>query len=150
VPIWCSTRFSPVETRDIHVLGRFMFILGADTVTLMSPLDGADLRRESADRLAGKTAAWGVERVDLAMGPILARIAELEAGRDALEVPEDPRTAAADAAAAWDEAAAEGEQDTLRAMVRRAFPDLVLAPPARRGDWSVGRLRWDGPRPATT
>jgi DNA invertase Pin-like site-specific DNA recombinase len=99
---------------------------------------------ESADELAGKTAQWGVERVDKAMAPILRRLDKLHGALAALEEPEDARAATADAAAAWDEAAARGDLDTLRAMTRRAFPRLTLRAGARWGDHSAARFDWDG------
>jgi hypothetical protein len=34
----------------------------------------------------------------------------------------------------------------MRAMIRRAFPNLVLHPGARRSDRSPQRFAWDGPR----
>jgi len=102
---------------------------------------------ESADNLAAKTAKWGVDRVDKAMEPILTRIAGIRAELAALEEPEDPHAAASDAAQAWDAAEARGDTAGLRAMIRRAFPHLVLVPGAKRGDRSPDRFLWDGPRP---
>ncbi len=102
----------------------------------------------AADNLAGKTVTWGVDRVDKALAPILAKLAKLTAERDALEVPGDPHAAMRDAAREWDEAEAAGDVAALRAMVRRAFPDLTLSPASGRGDRSPGRFLWDGPRPS--
>jgi hypothetical protein len=105
---------------------------------------------ESADNVATKVVTWGEDRVDKAMKPILKRISEIKAELAALKEPEDPHSAANDAAAAWDAAEARGDTATLRAMVRRAFPPLVLAPGAKRGDRSPQRFIWDGlSRPAT-
>jgi hypothetical protein len=69
-----------------------------------------------------------VDRVDKAMEPILKKLQKLRAERDALEVPDDPHAA-------------------LRAMVRRAFPNLTLMPARSYGDRSPERFLWDGPRP---
>lgn len=79
--------------------------------------------------------------------PILRRIAEIKAGLAALEEAEDPHAATADAARAWDTAEARGDTAALRAMIRRAFPTLVLKPGERYGDRSPQRFIWDGPRP---
>lgn len=99
---------------------------------------------ESADTLAGKVAAWGVQRVDKAMEPILTRITAINAELGELDEPEDGHVAAADAARAWDDAMAAEDWSTLRAMVRRAFPKLTVRPQARRGDHSVDRFDFDG------
>jgi len=101
---------------------------------------------ESADNLALKTATWGVDRVDKAMKPILARLEQLRRELAALEGPEDADVAASEAAAEWDKAEAVGDTAAMRAMIRRAFPNLVLHPAARRGDRSPQRFAWDGPR----
>jgi len=101
----------------------------------------------SADNLAVKTATWGVDRVDKAMKPILARLEGLRWELAALEEPEDAGAAASEAAAEWDKAEAAGDTAAMRAMIRRAFPNLVLHPAARRGDRSPQRFAWDGPRP---
>jgi hypothetical protein len=101
----------------------------------------------AADNLAAKTVTWGVDRVDKAMEPILSKLQELRAGRDALEVPDDPHAAMRDAAREWDQAQAAGDIATLRAMVRRAFPNLTLMPASSRGDRSPERFLWDGPCP---
>jgi DNA invertase Pin-like site-specific DNA recombinase len=103
---------------------------------------------ESADNLALKTVKWGPDRVDKAMGPILARMEELRQELTALEDPEDAGTVASEAAAEWDQAEAVGDTTAMRAMIRSAFPSLVLHPGARRGDWSPQRFAWDGPRPS--
>lgn len=99
---------------------------------------------ESADSLAEKTAAWGTERVDKAMAPILERLDRLTAELATLDEPTDPVAAATDIADDWDWAAEQGDFDTLRAMIRRALPRLTLRPPARWGDHSVTRFDWDG------
>jgi site-specific DNA recombinase len=101
----------------------------------------------AADNLAAKTVTWGVDRVDKALEPILAKLQKLSAERDALDVPEDPHAAGRDAAREWDEAEAVGDIAALRAMVRRAFPNLTLKPASSRGDRSPERFLWDGPRP---
>ena len=101
---------------------------------------------ESADNLAVKTAAWGVDRVDKAMKPILARLEALRRELAALDEPEGAGTASSEAAAEWDKAEAAGDTAAMRAMIRRAFPNLVLRPAARRGDRSPQRFAWDGPR----
>lgn len=103
---------------------------------------------EAADNLAIKTVTWGAERVDKAMQPILRKLDALKAERDALDTPDDPGVALADAVTDWDNAREAGDTPALRAMVRRAFPDLVLQPATARGDRSPARFTWDGPRPA--
>ena len=105
---------------------------------------------ESADNLAVKTATWGIDRVDKAMKPILARLEELRRELGALDEPEDARMAVDEAAAEWDKAEAADDTATMRAMIRRAFPNLMLHPGARRGDRSPQRFAWDGPRPSAT
>ena len=102
------------------------------------------LLNESADELAAKTARWGVERVDRAMAPILRRLDELHTALAGVEEPEDAAAAAADAAAAWDNAQARGDLETLRAMVKRAFPRLTLRAPTVYNDNSPTRFDWDG------
>ena len=102
----------------------------------------------SADNLAVKTARWGVDRVDKAMAPILTRLEQLREKVTALEEPEDAGMAASEAAAEWDKAEAAGDTAAMRAMTRRAFPNLVLHPAARRGDRSPQRFAWEGPRPS--
>jgi DNA invertase Pin-like site-specific DNA recombinase len=94
----------------------------------------------SADNLAVKTARWGVDRVDKAMAPILTRLEQLREKVTALEEPEDAGMAASEAAAEWDKAEAAGDTAAMRAMTRRAFPNLVLHPAARRGDRSPERF----------
>lgn len=108
----------------------------------------AEIQRleESADALAEKTAAWGFERVDKAMAPILRRVQALREELAGMAEPESPSVAAADAADAWDRAMETGDTDTLRLMVRRAFPRLTLHPPQHYGDSSLSRLDWDGVR----
>jgi hypothetical protein len=101
----------------------------------------------SADNLAAKTVKWGVDRVDKAMEPVLTKLEALRAERDALEVPDDPHAVMRDAAREWGEAEASGDIAAMRTMVRRAFPNLTLLPPASPGDRSPERFLWDGPRP---
>ena len=105
------------------------------------------LLEERADALAAKTVTWGVQRVDKSMAPILKRIDALRAGLPTLDGPEEAGAAAADVARTWDEAAARGDFDTMRAMVRRAFPNLTVRPAT--GDL-VTRFAWDGPADAPT
>jgi hypothetical protein len=93
----------------------------------------------SADSLAVKAATWGVDRVDKALRPILARIEELRQELGALEEPEDAGTAANEATAEWDKAEAAEDTTAMRAMIRRAFPNLVLQPGTKRGDRSPQR-----------
>lgn len=81
------------------------------------------------------------------MKPLLARLEELRRELAALEQPEDADMAASEAAAEWDKAEAADDTATMHAMIRRAFPNLVLHPAARRGDRSPQRFAWDGPRP---
>jgi site-specific DNA recombinase len=101
----------------------------------------------AADNLAAKTVTWGVDRVDKALEPILAKLQKLRAERDALDVPDDRHAAMHDAVREWDEAQRAGDVAALRAMVRRAFPNLTLKPASARGDRSPARFLWDGPRP---
>jgi hypothetical protein len=103
--------------------------------------------RESADELAAKTARWGVARVDKAMEPILTRLTELDKALAGIDEPEDADTAAADIAQTWDDAKARGDLDTLRAMIKRAFPNLTLRPATSWNDHSPTRFDWDGPAP---
>lgn len=99
---------------------------------------------ESADTLAEKTAAWGAERVDKAMAPILDRLNRLNAELATLDEPVDGVRVSADVAAEWDQAAERGDFETMRAMIRRAFPRLMLRPPAHFRDHSFTRFDWDG------
>jgi site-specific DNA recombinase len=98
---------------------------------------------DSADQLVTKTAAWGVERVDRAMAPILARLDVLRGQLAGLDSPEQAEAAAADAVAAWDEARDRGDYAAMRAMIKRTFPNLTLNPPARYNDHSSNRLDWE-------
>jgi len=103
--------------------------------------------RESADELATKTAKWGVARVDKALEPILARLTQLEIELAGIDEPEDADTAAADVAQAWDDAKGRGDLTALRAMIKRAFPNLTLRPATGWNDHSPARFDWDGPAP---
>jgi site-specific DNA recombinase len=96
---------------------------------------------QRADEVATKVAAWGVDRVDKSMAPLLRRIAELRAQLPALGELEDGRTAAQDAARSWDQAVEQDDFPTMRSMVRRAFPRLAVV--AGEGD-SAARFDWDG------
>jgi hypothetical protein len=90
-----------------------------------------------------KTVSWGVERVDNAMVPILARIKELQA--ELAELPEDPgQELAANAVARWQAAVANGDVLTQRTMVKRTVPKLTLDKPRRRNDYSAERIMWHG------
>jgi site-specific DNA recombinase len=107
----------------------------------------AEIRQlnQAADDLAEKTARWGAERVDKAMAPILRRIDELTSELATLDRPTNgPATAVVDAVREWDDAEQRGDLDTLRAMIRRAFPRLTLHPPTYYRDHSVERFDWDG------
>jgi len=97
-----------------------------------------------ADKLAGKVARWGVDRVDAQMEPLLRRMDVLRAELAGIEEPEDAGAAAADAARAWDEAEHAGDLPTLRAMVRRAFPRLTLRPREYYYDNGPERVDFDG------
>jgi len=101
--------------------------------------------RDAADGLAMKVAEWGLERVDLSMAPILRRQQDLRDELVQLEESETGEAAAADAVAAWDEAERRGDTTVLRAMVKRAFPNLALRPHEKWGDHSPLRFAWDGP-----
>jgi hypothetical protein len=81
------------------------------------------------------------------MKPILARLEELRRELATLDEPEDAGVAASEATAEWDKAEAAGDTAAMRAMIRRAFPNLVLQASTRRGDRSPQRFAWDGPRP---
>jgi hypothetical protein len=117
-----------------------------------SRISGEIARWEAtADELAEKTASWGMARVDKAMAPVLAQITQLT--EQLAQLDEDPasdHTATADAVAAWDEAVARGDIPTQRAMIKRAFPRLTLAPARFYGDHSPQRFQWDGPADAAS
>jgi hypothetical protein len=102
---------------------------------------------DSADELATKTAAWGIARVDKAMAPLLARLDKLRAELAGLDAPAQADAAAADAVAAWDDAKARGDVAALRAMVKRTFPSLTVAPQTFYNDHGPHRLLWNGPVP---
>jgi hypothetical protein len=99
----------------------------------------------SADELAGKTAAWGLARVEKAMAPMLARINALQSQLATLTGPVPALTESADAVAAWVQAQQRGDLAAVRAMVRRALPNLTVAAQTRRNDHSIARFLWDGP-----
>jgi hypothetical protein len=98
----------------------------------------------AADEMITKAATWGVARVEKGMAPILREIDRLHTDLARLEQPDTAHAATADAVAAWGEAADRGDTTAQRAMIRRAFPNLTLAMPARYGDHGPDRLRWDG------
>ena len=104
----------------------------------------------SADELAGKTAAWGLARVDKAMAPLLARVQALRSQLAALDGPGPALHGAADAIQAWDEAMDRHDLPMIRAMIKRAFPHLAIAPQTGRNDHGPHRILRDGPRPAAT
>jgi site-specific DNA recombinase len=98
---------------------------------------------ESADQIATRTAAWGMERVDKAMGPLMARLDVLRAQVNALESPEQAHSAAADAVQAWETASERQDYPAMRTMLKRTFPHLTLNPPARYNDHSPTRIEWE-------
>jgi site-specific DNA recombinase len=106
----------------------------------------ADIERLTEDTrvLATKTKKWGVERVDLAMEPLLAHIEELEAQKARLGEPESVSVVAADVAREWDEAIASGNLAQARAMVKAAFPYLTLSERVGRLDHRPERFDWQG------
>ena len=95
-----------------------------------------------ADSLAGKVAAWGVDRVDKAMGPITECLAVLHKLLAELDGPETVGAAVADTTKDWE----AGSTVDRRAMVKRAFPRLALRPAISRGTASLtlDRLDWNG------
>jgi branched-subunit amino acid aminotransferase/4-amino-4-deoxychorismate lyase len=101
---------------------------------------------ETADDLAAKTARWGVARVDQAMEPLLARMETVRSELATLEAPAQAETAAADAVRAWERAKAQGDFPAMRAMIKRAFPNLTLLPSRHFNDHSPDRIIWE---PAT-
>jgi hypothetical protein len=101
--------------------------------------------QESADDLATKTAAWGVERVDKAMQPLLKRIDALRTQLAGLEAPAQADTAAADAVAAWDDAWTRRDIPAMRAMIKRTFPRLTLDRQTHHNDHGPHRFQWDPP-----
>ena len=103
--------------------------------------------QESADELALKTAKWGVDRVDKAMEPLLARIDKLHTVLSGLDGPKHADTAAADAVAAWDDARSRNDFPAMRAMVKRAFPNITVAAQRHYNDHSPARIVWDTPNP---
>ena len=92
-----------------------------------------------ADALAGKVAAWGVDRVDKAMRPIADRLDALQKQLASLDGPESQSAAVADTVRDWE----QGTTVDRRAMVRRAFPRLTLRPASSRGVASLNRDRID-------
>lgn len=84
------------------------------------------------DSLADKVAAWGVERVDRAMRPLLHAQAALDAREKALDAGEPTGTPVAPwaAVAEWKQAGTTGR----RRMLRQAFPaGLAVDPSTSRG-----------------
>ena len=105
----------------------------------------AELARlgESADELAGKTAAWGLARVDKAMAPLLARMDALRSDLAGLAAPNQAQGSADDAVAEWVAAWEGRDMSTMRTLIKRTFPNLTLLPPARHRDHGPHRLVWD-------
>jgi hypothetical protein len=99
---------------------------------------------EQADQLAEKTAAWGMARVDKAMTPLLARLTKLTGQLSTLDGPAPGLEAAADAVTAWDDARDRGDITTMRAMIKRTFPNLTLTAQTHYNDHGPHRLLWDG------
>jgi|GEM_PF-987933 len=122
----------------------------AVTVSARATLTAEIVRlNEEADALSDKTAAWGVDRVDRQMAPLLARIDELTGQLAEMDLPPDPAAIAENAVAAWKRAAESGNIDSMRAMIRAACPDLTLRPAGRRRANGAkidvtGRFDWDG------
>jgi site-specific DNA recombinase len=100
---------------------------------------------ESTDELATRTAAWGLDRVDKAMAPLLARTKALQAQLATLDGPAPADTAAADAVAAWEDAWTRHDIPAMRAMIKRTFPNLTLTPQTHYNDHGPHRLLWDPP-----
>jgi hypothetical protein len=99
--------------------------------------------KEAADNLSTKTAKWGVDRVDKAMEPLLDGIEKLRGQLAGLEAPAQAETAAGDAVRAWEEAKARGDFPAMRAMIKRAFPNLTLIPSRHFNDHSPDRIIWE-------
>lgn len=74
------------------------------------------------------------------------RLAQLRAELDAIDGPDMPTTAAADARARWDEADASDNLTVQRRMVREVYPRLVILPTSARGPASLmlARFDWEG------
>jgi hypothetical protein len=68
-----------------------------------------------ADELAAKTAPWGMDRVDMAMEPVLVEIGKLREQPSLMTIP-------------------RGDISTQQAMVKRAFLRLTLLPARLYGD----------------
>jgi DNA invertase Pin-like site-specific DNA recombinase len=99
---------------------------------------------DQADQLADKTASWGVARVNRNMIPIMAEIERLNTELSELDSPTVIRAMTNDAEARWEEAENAGDHETLRSMIRFAFPALTVRPPTRFGDHSPARFDWEG------
>jgi hypothetical protein len=112
-----------------------------------SQLNGEIARLEAtADDLAEKVAEWGTARVNKAMAPVLVRIRKLQA--ELADLDDDPASdpaGTAQAVTAWEDAVARNDIPTQRAMIKRAFPKLTLAPPRHIGHHGPERFLWDGP-----
>lgn len=82
---------------------------------------------------------WGViNPLDERLVALRAKLAQLEAA-----TPQD-ELAVEDAAAAWAEAEAQDDLDTLRALVRKAFPNLVILGGTRGRASGPERFDWAG------
>jgi DNA invertase Pin-like site-specific DNA recombinase len=91
-----------------------------------------------AEALASKVASWGFARVNAAMEPMEARMAEVREQLAGMDSPDE--TAGVDAALAWDDATLAQQ----RAMVKRAFPDgIAIRPATSRGKASLTADRFD-------
>jgi len=109
-------------------------------------IDAEVTRLEQAcDELAGKTAAWGLPRVEKAMAPLLARTATLRTELSGLHGPDQAEAAADQAVAAWADAWTRRDYPALRTMVRRVFPNLTIIPQARHNHHSPDRIAWNPP-----
>ena len=104
---------------------------------------------QACDELAGKTAAWGLARVEKAMAPLLARISTLRGELSGLAAPAQAEAAADQAVAAWADAWQRRDYPALRSMVRRVFPNLTITPQARFNHHGPDRIAWN-PKPGTT
>jgi hypothetical protein len=99
---------------------------------------------ESADNLAVKTATWGVDRVDKAMKPDSGPTGRATPRAGGAGRARRRRHGGQRGSGRIDKAEAADDTAAMRAMIRRAFPNLVLHPAARRGDRSPQRFAWDG------
>jgi hypothetical protein len=88
----------------------------------------------------------GERLVELAaMAPLLARIESLQTKLAGLATPAQAELAAADAVAAWDDAAERGDFPGMRAMIRRVFPNLTITAQTYYNDHGPHRILWNPP-----